>query len=524
MTSFHDLLRSSAEQYGDRCAVLVGEDRLSYRQLLSKSEGLAANLATHGIGAESRLALIMDNSMECVVAWLATTLTGCTDIPINPQYRGELLHYLLHDSGATAVICDRHYLPGLIEVAGRLPALREVFVNGEASEAPGSGLLIRPLACIDSEAEFSPPAQAEERLILYTSGTTGPSKGVVHSQRSMLMLARYNAEVLGYGPDDRLLNFFPLFHQNARYTGVVPALCTGASIRIEPKLSTSRFWDICDRDQITAFNYLGSVLRMILNATGPERSVGSHSITRAFGAGASPAVWTEFEERLGIALYETYGLSEAPMATINVPGSDRSPLGSAGKPSALFEVQVVDDEDKALPPGETGEFVLRPRQPGIFMQGYLGKPEATVDATRNLWFHTGDRGHMSAEGHLYFQERSKDSIRRRGENISAWEVENTIERHPAVAEAAVYSLKTADDDEEVAASIVPSGPAPDLASIHAFAREHLPAYAVPVLLRAADDLPRTPTAKVRKDQLRALPREAYTVFSPEPQHDRGHLS
>ena len=524
MTTFHNMLRSSAELYGDRCAVRVGDESLTYRQLLSKTEAMAANLAVHGINAESRIALIMDNSMECVLAWLATTLTGGTDIPINPQYRGELLHYLLGDSGATMVICDQHYLPGLMQVAGRLPALREVFVNGVAPDTVGSGPLIRPLSCVGSDTQFSPPAQAGERLILYTSGTTGPSKGVVHSQQSMLMLARYNVEIMGYGPDDRLLNFFPLFHQNARYTGVVPALCAGASIRIEPKLSTSRFWEICDRDRITAFNYLGSVLRMILNATGPERRAGTHSITRAFGAGASPDVWTEFEDRLGIVLYETYGLSEAPMATINVPGPDRSPPGSAGKPSALFEVQVFDDEDRALPPGKTGEFVLRPRQPAIFMQGYHGKPEATAEATRNLWFHSGDRGHISPEGHLYFEERSKDSIRRRGENISAWEVENTIERHPAVAEAAVYGLKTADHEEEVAASIVPSGPDLDLASIHAFASEHLPSYAVPMLLRCADDLPRTPTAKVRKDELRALPRDAYTVFLQQQRHHSGPRS
>jgi carnitine-CoA ligase len=514
VTSFHDVLRSSAERYGDCCAILVGDEHLTYGQLLSKSEALAASLAAHGINAESRIALIMDNSMECVLAWLATTLTGATDIPINPQYRGELLHYLLSDSGATTVVCDQHYLPALMELVSRLPSLREIFVNGEVPSGAMSAPRIHPFLCVDKDTPFSPPAQSNERLILYTSGTTGPSKGVVHSQQSMLMLSRYNAEIMGYGPDDRLLNFFPLFHQNARYTGVMPALCTGASIRIEPKLSTTRFWDICDHDRVTAFNYLGSVLRMILNATGPERRIGTHSITRAFGAGASPAVWTEFEDRLGIALYETYGLSEAPMAAINVPGPDRAPLGSAGKPSALFEVQVFDDDDRALPPGETGEFVLRPRQPGIFMQGYHGKPEATAEATRNLWFHSGDRGHMSVEGNLYFEERSKDSIRRRGENISAWEVETTIERHPAVAEAAVYGLKTADGDEEVAASIVPSGPVADLASIHAFAIEHLPSYAVPMFLRTADDLPRTPTAKVRKEELRALPRDAYTFFPP----------
>jgi len=515
VTTFHDLLRSSAERHGDRPAILFEDEQLTYAQLLRRAEAMAAALASHGIDAEARLAIIMDNSLECVLSWLASALIGCTDVPINPQYRGELLHYLMADSGATAVICDVHYLPDLLEISGRLPTLAQVFVNGDLVQPQGARPAVQQLPSGEGGASFTGNAQADERIILYTSGTTGPSKGVVHTQRSMMVLSRYNAAVLAYEPSDRLLNFFPLFHQNARYTGVIPALCVGASIRIERKLSTSRFWQICDSDGITAFNYLGSVLRMILNVTGPERKKGSHSIAKAFGAGAAPAVWKEFEERLGVRLFETYGLSEAPMATINVPGPMRCPIGSAGRASELFDVSVVDESDNALPAGEIGEIVLRPKRADTFMIGYHNNDAATVAANRNLWFHSGDRGQLSAEGHLYFEERSKDSIRLRGENISAWEVESVIEQHPGVAEAAVYGVPAADGEEEVAVSIVPAAPAVDLAAVQAFARERLPAYAVPSLLRLAGDLPRTPTAKVKKDELRALPRDAYTDLTAD---------
>lgn len=520
MTSSHDLLRTSAERHADRSAILFEDQHLTYAQLLLRTEALAAGLVAHGIAADSRLALIMDNSLECILAWLASTLTGCTDIPINPQYRGDLLHYLLDDSGATTVICDQQYLPGLIKAAKRLPGLKQIFVNGDVPHIPATTLPVHSLADCEYGAKFEGPISARERIILYTSGTTGPSKGVIHTQRSMLRLARYNASVLDYRPEDRLLNFFPLFHQNARYTGVMPALCMGASIRVERKLSTSKFWETCNRDRITAFNYLGSVLRMILNVTEPGCLRGAHSVERAFGAGASPAVWAEFEDRLGIRLFETYGLSEAPMATVNIPGPGCSPVGSAGRASDLFEVRVFDEADNALPAGETGEFVLRPRGPDIFMLGYHNKADATVEATRNLWFHTGDRGHLSSDGHLYFEERSKDSIRRRGENISAWEVESVIEQHPAVAEAAVYGLAAGDHDEDVAVSIVRADCELDLASVHAFASEHLPDYAVPTLMRIAGDLPRTPTAKIKKDELRALPRGAYTAFGPGTRSNR----
>ena len=513
MTTFHDLLRSSAEIYATRTAVLFEGESLTYEDLLIRTQSLAGGLAAQGIGAQDHVALILDNSLECILSWLACSLTGCTEIPINPQYRGELLHYLLADCEATAIICDSHYLPHIMDVAGRLPALKLVVVNGNAS-APGPlGIRLVELASCEAGTEFDGPADAAEHVILYTSGTTGPSKGVIHTQRSCMALARYNASVLGYEPNDRLLNFFPLFHQNARYTGVIPALASGASIRIERKLSTSTFWQTCDRDRITAFNYLGSVLRMILNVTPPERRAGTHSITRAFGAGASPDLWREFEERLGIDLFEVYGLSEAPMATINAPGPDRSPAGSAGRAGELFEVSVFDEDDVPLPPGEVGEIVMRPRCPDAMMLGYYNKDEATVQSFRNLWFHSGDRGFLTDQGDLYFEERSKDSIRRRGENISAWEVESIVEQHPAVAEAAVYGVPSADLDEEVAVSIVPSGETADLDAIFAFARERLPAYAVPTLMRIVPDLPRTPTAKVKKTELRAVARELYTDMS-----------
>jgi crotonobetaine/carnitine-CoA ligase len=251
---------------------------------------------------------------------------------------------------------------------------------------------------------------------------------------------------------------------------------------------------------------------MILNATPPDWSATSHSVRKAFGAGAAPDVWTTFEQRLGIALYETYGLSEAPMATLNVPGPTRSPPGSIGRGSELFEAAIVDAQDAMLPAGDIGEIVLRPRRPDAFMQGYHNHPETTVAAVRNLWFHSGDRGFMSAEGDFYFEERAKDSIRRRGENISAWEVESVIEQHPAVAEAAVYGLPCADADEEVAVSIVAAGEA-DLADIHRFARERLPGYAVPTLMRLVADLPRTATAKVRKEELRNVPREQHVAVA-----------
>ncbi len=504
MTTVHDLLRTGAQKYGSRAAILFEAETLSYADVLSRTEALAGGFRSLGITKDDHLAIVMDNSLACILAWFAGSVLGATDVPINPQYRGDLLLYLLRDSEATVVVCDADYLSQVVQVADKLPALKLIIVSGTADAAVPSHIKrVRFEDCIQTNADIVPVTDAAERVILYTSGTTGPSKGVIHTQLSCLNLARYNAEMLAYDETDRLLNFFPLYHQNARYTGVIPALCVGASIRMERKFSSSTFWRTCDTDKITAFNYLGSVLLMILNVTPPDYAAGTHTLKKAFGAGSAPAVWERFEKHLGIRLVEVYGMTEAPMTTVNTrQGGHQSPIGSAGRASDLFEVSIVDEEDRHLKPGEIGEIVMRPKQSDVMMIGYHNKEEATAKAFRNQWFHSGDRGRLSAEGDLYFEERSKDSIRRRGENISAWEVESILDQHPDVAESAVYGVKSAETDEEVAAAIVLRHANADLSAILKFAEEHLPNYAVPTLFRVMKDLPRTPTAKVQKAELR----------------------
>ncbi|WP_172297139.1 AMP-binding protein [Pseudoruegeria sp. HB172150] len=508
MTTMHNVLRNGAELYGDRAAILFGEDILSYSAVLEMAERFAAGLGALGVGPGDSVACLMDNSMDAIRVWFGVALLGAADVPMNPQYRGDLLAYLLSDSGATVVICDAEYFPGVLELTDRLPELRLMVIRGEMPRDVPERPALVPMAEVDG-SESAEVNGAEERVILYTSGTTGPSKGVVHTQASSLVLSEYNAACLEYGPKDRLLNFFPLFHQNARYTGVLPALVSGGSIRMQRKFSSSRFWDVVGEDGITAFNYLGSVLRLILNVTPEGWGRGDHTLTKAFGAGATPALWEECERRLAIRLVETYGLSEAPMATLNSGlAGCAGPVGSAGRASELFEVAVVDEADRQVPAGTIGEIVMRPRRPNALMQGYLNKDAATVRAFRNLWFHSGDRGRLNEEGFLYFEARDKDSIRRRGENISAWEVESVLDRHPDVAETAVFGIPCEETDEEVAAAVVWKCGKGDFAALLAHAEARLPEYAVPTWFRVMEDLPRTSTEKVQKAELRKAGRDA----------------
>jgi crotonobetaine/carnitine-CoA ligase len=268
---------------------------------------------------------------------------------------------------------------------------------------------------------------------------------------------------------------------------------------LESRFSASQFWETARAKEVTAFNYLGAVILMLWNQPGGPGDR-QHAVTRAFGAGAPREVWPRFEERFGVTLTEVYGLTEAPMSTVNRrPGRGQS----CGRSSDLFEVSVFDEEDRRITGESVGEIVVRPKIPCAFMLGYDNAPELTVTAFRNLWFHTGDRGWMSPEGDLYFVDRMKDCIRRRGENISSWEVESVLSRHPGVLESAAYGVPSELSDEEVMVALVPKpGAVLDPAEVHAFCAEHLPAHAIPRYIRLVDALPHTPTERVQKYRLR----------------------
>jgi crotonobetaine/carnitine-CoA ligase len=505
MTAVLDFLTARQSAYGEREVLRVDGVARRYDQLLSSVMSLAGGLALAGVGTADHVALMLDTSHAAVDAWLASAVLGCFDIPINTAYRGELLRYLIEDSEATVMICDARHLPTLLEIQLAQTKLRRLIVNGPHDSLPDvAGIEVCALSALYAEGSAIQSAPSGTgTVVLYTSGTTGASKGVMHSQESCLALADYVARVCRYTPDDALLNFFPLYHQNARYTGLMTAIAAGARFQLDSRLSTSQFWQRCRDDGITAFNYLGSVLTMINNGSAhlDAAAARGHSVRKAFGAGAPRGLWNDFEQRFGVELFEAYGLTEAPMVTVNTPPRS-SPIGSAGRASELFEAQVLDACGGLIATGEVGEIAVRPKLPHGFMIGYYGRDADTLQATQNLWFRTGDRGWLSAEGDLYFEERATDSIRRRGENISAWEVESVLDRHPAVRESAVYGVASEDSEEEVMAALVLSEPVAELAQIIRESRADLPAYAVPRYVRALAEMPRTDTLKVQKAELR----------------------
>ena len=502
-------IRDKAERNGDRLALTVEGRHKTYAGVHQDSDRLAAGLASLGLGPDDRSCLMMQNSLECIDAWFAMAKAGVVEVPVNQSYRGHLLEYLIGQSRSRAVVCDADYLDRIAEAASALPNLEHVVVNRAEGAARETGtpefpahVTVHELADLYRDAPAPEPDLdwRDTAVILYTSGTTGPSKGVVLCHEANLNLARHTVDLVGYGPDDVLYTAFPLFHINAKYTSVMCAMEADARLIMDRRFSASRFWDRCRADGITAFNYQGGLLMMLWKQ--PERpDDADNPVRNGFGAPCPVDIWAPFEERFGVHLTEVYGMTEVAITTENRRG--RRKIGTAGRESPLYHVMVVDSQDRPVPAGTAGEIVVRPKRSHIMIDRYFDMPDATVEAFRNLWFHTGDRGRLDEDGYLTFIDRMKDCVRRRGENISSYEVEAVINTCEAVLESAVIGVPSELGEEEVMAVVVRK-PDHELSEVelldHCVPR--MAHFAVPRYVRWADELPKTPSERVQKFKLR----------------------
>jgi crotonobetaine/carnitine-CoA ligase len=501
-----DWVRERAERYGDRHALEIAGRRRTYREMDVHSDRLAAGLAAIGVGVGTHVCVMMKNSIENVDVWFALCKLGAIDVPLNTASRGPGLQYVIDQSDAVVLVIDEDYLDRLPPIAAELPQLLDVVVHAEQQattpELPAA-ITVRTLTELYLDA--APPRPTIDRydptVIMYTSGTTGPAKGVVIPHEACLNLGRHTVALMEYGEDDVLYTAFPLFHINARYTTVVAAMECGGSVVMDQRFSVSAFWTICREKGVTAFNYMGALLLMLYKQ--PDRpDDADHPVRKGFGAPVPAEIYHGFVQRFGIRLAEVYGMTEVPNAIENRMDSFR--VGAAGRESENFEVRVVDEWDHFVPAGVAGEIVVRPKKPGIMITEYYRMPEATATAFRNLWFHTGDRGRFDADGYLYFLDRVKDAIRRRGENISSWEVEKSVSAFPSVLEAAAYGVAYELSEDEVMIAVVPRpGHTVDLAELLEHCMSNLPYFAVPRFVRFLDELPKTPSQRVEKYRLRA---------------------
>ena len=505
------LLVEQAARQGERLWVQAPGGSLRFCDAPAHAASWAARLASAGVARGDRVGLMAGNRQEFLSIVLGCGWLGAVVVPINTASRGMQLRHILANSGCVLLVADAASCPalaGLASVAdmshddGPL-ALRAIWLLDEIDAADA---LPAPATLAPSESlAATPPLPAADirpgdmLAILYTSGTSGPSKGVCCPHAQFYWWGRIAARNLEISDADVLYTSLPLFHTNA-LNACFQALVTGASIICDERFSASRYFDRLQATNATVTYLLGAMVPMLLSHDARPAERG-HRTRIALAPGVPERFHGVFAERTGIALLEGYGSTETNFALGGTLSEQRP--GTMGRVAPEFDAIVADEHDAPVPDGEPGELLLRATPPFAIATGYFGMADKTVDAWRNLWFHTGDRVVRDADGYFRFLDRLKDAIRRRGENISSYEVEQVLQAHPAVATVAVYAVRSElAEDEVMAALVYKAGHAPTPEALLDFCQPRMPYFAVPRYLRVLDDLPRTENGKVRKFRLR----------------------
>jgi long-chain acyl-CoA synthetase len=488
MPNVATLMTSHAAEAPERRAVILDETVLSYGALDEASARLAGLLAAHGVEPGDRVGLIMPNLPYFPVALYGIARLGAVAVPMNPLLKEREVAFHLADSGARLVFAWHQFADAAQAGAAAAGAECVVVAPGEFERLLGGAAPARDVV------ERAPDDTA---VIIYTSGTTGTPKGAQLTHHNLLDSAQVAFDLVDSGPESVALGALPLFHVFGMNSGLNAIVRAGGAITLLPRFDPGKALEIIQRDRVDIFLGVPTMYGAMLHH--PERaSFDTSTLTLCVSGGAAMPVeiLRGFEAAFGCKVLEGYGLSETcAMATFNRPDRERKP-GSIGLPVAGVEIRLVDEQDRDVAAGEVGELVIR--SPHV-MKGYFGRDDATADAMRGGWFHTGDMATVDDEGYYYIVDRKKDMIIRGGYNVYPREIEEVLYEHPAVREAAVIGVPHESLGEEVAAVVaLKPGTAAEADELQAFAKERVAAYKYPRRIFLVDDLPKGPTGKILK--------------------------
>jgi crotonobetaine/carnitine-CoA ligase len=462
----------------------------------------AGRLASAGVTRGDILPTFFGNCGMGVVSWFAAMHLGATWAPINTGFRGEQLIRALSRVSAGVILIDQSFLDIVQSVLPDIPAIQTVIVHGLRERSRIGNVDLVPLGSLDIAviARARVPKHAAA-MIQFTSGSTGMSKAVELSHGYLSGQAVIFAREYGLRSDDVLYCPFPLYHWDATVGTVLASLYCGGQAALAERFSVSGFWDDIRAFEATVFDFMGATLSFLNDVPSTPQDA-QNTVRMAWGV-PMPPFKREFEHRFGLVLKEGYGSTEGGVIVFQRDG-ETYPPGSCGRVAPEYEIRIADDRDEPVAAGEVGEIQTRPTADAcLMMSGYYGMPEETARMLRGGWYHTGDLGWLDEDNNLYFSGRKKDVIRRRGENISALEIEQVIERHPGVAEVAAYGVPSPYTEEDVAVSIVcRAGVRLTRSDVIEFCTGKMASYMVPLHVRFLDTLPKTGTEKVAKSELR----------------------
>lgn len=500
------ILDEAVRKYADRTYLEFSGEPYSYADVWSRSAQVARVLADLGVRRGDTVVAILDSTIDSVAVWFGVNMLGAVWVPTNTAYKGEFLRHQVSDAGAAVVVAESDYAERIFAVADGLPEMSTVVYRGHRPGGDPDRLRLVSFEDVRNADEIIEAVDVDPRdlsMLVYTSGTSGASKGCMLSHNYVCNVA--HGSTRGRREGDVLWTPLPLFHLNASATTVLATAMQGNMASIYPRFSLSNFWPQIEQSGATLVTLLGAMIPLIAYMdTTQEMARCKGQIRYAAGVPYPPEARKIWHERFGVERVGSsiFGLTEATFLT-NLPPEMEAKPGTAGRRNDDFDVRIFDDHDNELSTGEVGEIVARPRKPHVMFEGYWRRPEATQAVMRNMWFHTGDLGRFDDEGWLYFVDRKKDYLRRRGENISSQELEATFLAHPDVVEVAVHAVHSELTEDDVKVTAVLKQEATTTAEeLCRWSVDHLPYFAVPRYVEFRDELPRNPTGKIMKYKLR----------------------
>ena len=504
--NIREFVESKVEKNPDKPFLYFEDEVVSYEEFNQKINQVANGLLDMGVKKGDRVCLMLPNVPEFLYGWFGLAKIGAVMVPINIAFKENETGYILNHSDAVGVIVDSGHLPIVKEIKKTSQSLKWIACIDPVSEKEDLHLFYQFFEVMPKTIKFLMLKDDDIAQIAYTSGTTGFPKGAVHVHKDFTLTGEAFLLCAGIGPEDRVLTILPLFHANAQYYSTMGVLAAEASLILVRKFTASNFWDQAVYFGATEFNLIGAIGR-ILCARPESEFRPEHQIRTAYGALVTPDVYEVFTKRFKIPnVIEGYGLTEVPRVSQNPIGGviKMKSIGLPAKhpdPSMTFsEVKIVSNDGKELGPGEIGEIIVRSP---VMMQGYFKDEEKNREAIRNGWFYTGDYGYKDEDGYLFFVDRKKDIIRRKGENISASELETVINANSKVLEAAVIAVPSELGEDEVMACIVlKKNQTMTPEEVIEWCRDRLANFKIPRYVQFRDSLPKTATQRVAKHILK----------------------
>ena len=507
------VLRTQASRRPETRFVVADDATWTYADVDRLADGLARGLTDLGIGPGDTVSIYSQNRPELVPLVFAVNRLGAIWVPINTDERGDWLRRTLRDSLARVIVVDAAVLERVTGVLEGLPVDHLVLLGDDRASDTGALPAHVSVHSLDALAASTATLAAcsvsygDTSAVLWTSGTTGRPKGVMQSHNAWVRAALTGAASARTGDDDILYCCLPMCNSAAWISVVFRALVAGVPFALDPSFSVTAFWERTRHFGATQTFTLGAMHLFLWQA--PQRDDDAQNPIRSMGAIPMPdAILEPFKVRFGIeSIQQGYGQSEVMglLSRVDDPGEHWNP-GSVGVPLPGIEVRLLNDEDRQVPPGEVGEFCVRPTEPNVLFNGYFGDPAATVAATRNLWYHTGDLGRLDGDAQFHFVDRKRDLIRYKGRSVSSMAVEQAVRAHPHVREAAAYGIATTaltSEAEIMVAVVLEPDEDVDPAELARFVNDHAPYYLVPRYIDIVSELPHTPTGKVQKFEVRA---------------------